>query len=50
MMRPLYIFIASSSLSLPQATARVFNLVVLTWQTFFINDLLGFFRDVWYTL
>ena len=44
-----YIFIASSSWSLPQATAGVFNLEVWTWQIFFINDLLWFFTDVWYT-
>ena len=44
-----YIFIPSSSWSLPQATAGVFNLEVWTWQIFFINDLLWFFTDVWYT-
>ena len=44
-----YIFIASSSWSLPQATAGVFSLEVLTLQFFLINDLLRFFTDVWCT-
>ena len=47
--RYVYIFIASSSWSLPHARAGMFNLWVLTWQIFFINDLLGFFFDEWDT-